>query len=97
MTVQATTVSHIIWNVESHTGIIAIIFQGVYMECILDLNRVLSDPAMQTVVGRAMPIFESGRGEGISTAIFSILNENEIMIWKAGESPFCNHSLEPGK
>jgi hypothetical protein len=47
-------------------------------------NRVLSDPAMQTVVGGATPIVESGRGEGISTAAFDIRKENEITFGQHG-------------
>jgi hypothetical protein len=39
---------------------------------------------MQSVVGGATPIFEGGRGEGISTGAFGVLDEDEMMIWEAG-------------
>jgi hypothetical protein len=42
------------------------------MGCTLDLNRVLSDSAMQTAVGGATSTFEGGRGEKISTSLLSV-------------------------
>jgi hypothetical protein len=66
------------------------------MGCTLDLNRVLSDPAMQTVVGVTTPIPEGGWGEGISTIAFGILNQDEMMIWEVGKRTFC-HPLGLGE
>jgi transposase len=97
MAVQAATITRIIWNAWSHTGIVAMISQGVCVGCTLDLNRVLSEPAMQTAIGGATPIFEGGRGKGISTGAFGILNEDEMMIWDAGQCPFCYHPLRSGE
>jgi hypothetical protein len=54
------------------------------MGCTLDLNRVLSDPMMQTAVGSARPTFEGGRGQEISTNAFGTLNEEKMMIWEVG-------------
>jgi hypothetical protein len=50
----------------------------------LDFNRILSDPAMQTIIGGSLPIFEGERGERISTSVFSILNQAEMMICEVG-------------
>lgn len=58
---QATTITRVIWNV-------AAISQGVCAGCTLDLNRVLSDPAMQTIIGGAMPIIKRGEERGFLRA-----------------------------
>jgi hypothetical protein len=44
------------------------------MGCTGYLNRVLSDPARQTVAGGATGNFEGGRGEEIATGVFDVLN-----------------------
>jgi hypothetical protein len=95
MAVQA-TVTPIIWNAWFHTGIVVTISQGVCMGCPSDLNHVLSDPVTQILVEGATPIFEGGRGYGISTGAFAILTEDEMIIWEAAQCPFCRHPLRPG-
>jgi hypothetical protein len=95
MTVQAIIVPHIISNAWSHTRIVVIISSSIWIGCTLDLNRVLSDPTMQTVVGSAVSIIERGRGEEISTGTFDILSEGAKMIWAVQNCPSCSHPLAP--
>jgi transposase len=94
MAIQATTITRIVWNAWIHTGIICIVKKGECEHCELDPARVLDDPALQPASGGAIPIFEGGRGRGVSTGQFGLLDEDEMLIWDAWQCPFCCHPLE---
>jgi hypothetical protein len=94
MAIQATTITRIVLNAWTHTGIICAVEDGECKRCELDPARVLGDPALQPASGGAIPIFEGGRGRGVSTGQFGLLDEDEMLIWDAGQCPFCCQPLE---
>jgi hypothetical protein len=94
MAIEATTIARLIWNAWKHTGIVFMIREGECRECALDAGRVLADPALQSSPEGAVPIFDGARGRGVNTTQFGLPNEDEILIWEAGQSLFCCHPLD---
>jgi hypothetical protein len=77
-----------------HTGIVCMIREGGCRECALDAGHVMADPALQSSPEGAVPTFEGARGRGVNTSQFNLLNENEILIWEAGQCAFCCHPFD---
>jgi hypothetical protein len=94
MAIQATTIARLVWNAWTHTGIACTIRNGECRECTLQPEHVLRDPTLQGSPDGAAPIFEGGRGRGVGTSQFGLLNEDEMLIWEAGQCPFCCQPLE---
>jgi hypothetical protein len=97
MAIQATTVTRLVWNAWQHTGIVPGIEEGVCQRCTLSPEHVLADGALQAVMDGRTPTWEGGRGRGVSTGEFGLLNEDEMLIWEAGQCPFCCHPLRAGQ
>jgi hypothetical protein len=53
------------------------------------VDHVLSDPAFQPVLDGAASVFEAARGRGVVSGEWGVLNEDEMLIWQAGQCPFC--------
>jgi hypothetical protein len=68
--------------------------EGECRECALDAGHVLADPALQSSPEGAVPTFEETRARAVNTSQFSLLNEDEVLIWQTGECPFCSHPLD---
>jgi hypothetical protein len=54
-----------------------------------DLNHGLGDPALQPALGSAPPVFERAQDRHVPTSEWGVLNEDELLIWLAGQCPFC--------
>jgi hypothetical protein len=89
MVIEASSVTRLIWNAWSHTGIIATITNCTCNGFRLDVDHVLSDPGLQPVSGGAERVFEGARGRGVVSGEWGVLNEDEMLIWQAGQCPFC--------
>jgi hypothetical protein len=94
MAIQASTVTRIVWNAWGHTGVICEIENGECVRCGVDPARVLKDPALQPTFDGGTPVYEGARGRGVSTGQFGVLDEDEMLIWQAGQCPFCCQPLE---
>ena len=89
MAVQATTISPIVWNAWTHSGIRCIVTEGHCTGCALGAEHVSRDPALHPVAEGEASIFEGARGRGVVSAEFGVLNEDEMLIWEARQCPFC--------
>jgi hypothetical protein len=94
MAIEATTIARLIWNVGTHTGIACMIREGECRECALGARHVLADPALQSSPDGAVPTFEGARGQSVKTSQFDLPNEDEVLIWEAGQCYFCCHPLD---
>jgi hypothetical protein len=68
--------------------------EGECREYALDAGHVLTDPALQNSPEGAVPTFEGACGQAVNTSQFGLLNEDEVLIWEAGQCHFCCHPLD---
>jgi hypothetical protein len=94
MAIEAIIIARLIWNAWMHTGIVCMIREGECRECALDTGYVLADPALQSSLEGAVPTFKEARGRGVNISQFGLLNEDEVLIWEAGQCPFCCHPVD---
>ena len=86
---QAANVVWIIWRSWEHVGIVPLVEKGVCRACVLNEEMVTSNPTLQ----HDFTVNERSRGPTVSTGMYGFLNEDEFLIFEAGQCPFCCHPL----
>jgi hypothetical protein len=90
MSIEAASVTLIIWNSWKSAGIVPVIQDGVCRSLVLDESRPLSNPTLDHA---PLPVMEGARGRRTLDAKFGILNEQEAANYARGNCPFCGKPL----
>jgi hypothetical protein len=91
MAFQASNVTHKIWNSWAASGIVPVIDEGMCVGFELVPDKVLERPAV------ALPLSsgkQAQQGRKITDPSFGLLNEDEMLIYQAGQCPFCCQPLD---
>jgi hypothetical protein len=88
---QAASVIRTIWNSWEASGFLPTIEQGRCVGFTLKPELVLDRDALHHV---APPVKEGQIGRKVNSAEFGVLNEDEMLIYEAGQCPFCCQPLD---
>lgn len=72
-----------IWRCWRHSGIQPIVSEGKATGYDTVEHEILEDPAL------VHPVSEAARGKPVAGATWGILNQDEMMLFEAGQCPFC--------
>ena len=85
---QACRVTGFIWRCWSHAGIVPVVRDGKLTGYTPAVDKVMQEPALNHQV------VESAQGRRTVNASFGILNEDEHLLYEAGQCPFCCSKLD---
>jgi hypothetical protein len=91
MAFQASNVTRKIWNSRAASGIVPVIDEGMCVGFELVPDKVLERPAV------ALPLSsgeQAQQGRKVTDPSFGLLNEDEMLIYQAGQCPFCCQPLD---
>lgn len=88
---EACRVQAFLWRCWQHAGIRPMIESGCVVGFKVESEKILNDPAINHAIN------ESAQGRHTESCQWGLLNENEMMIFEAGQCPFCCYPLEEGQ
>jgi hypothetical protein len=90
MAFQASYVSRTIWNCWTESGIVPVIEQGKCVRFTVEEDRVLLKPSLDH---GDPPVRQAEQGPKVNSTDFGVLNEDEWLIYEAGQCPLCYSPL----
>jgi hypothetical protein len=88
---QASSVIRTVWDSWSASGFVPLIQKGRCVGFTLDPDQVLKRGSLQ----HPAPAIKQGEiGRKVASSAYGVLNEDEMLIYDAGQCPFCCQPLE---
>lgn len=84
---EACQVRGFLWRCWEHAGIMPIVDSGRVQGYMVQSDGILGDPSLNHDVS------EGAQGRRTEDTEFGIINEDEVMIYEAGQCPFCYSEL----